>query len=257
MTEKTLYQELRPEELIERVNTCPIAYLPLGTLEWHSFHLPFGVDMLVPLEIFKRIAARVGGVVLPPLFLGPDKEETRDGKTYYGMDVLAFEEGHPQQLTGSAYHVSKELYIQILENIVKHLKRNGFAALIGHGHGPSSNVLMECRERFAEEYGMVITNLYEIGYEIQTDHAAVNETSLMMELYGGLVDLSRIPEGSPPVAVWGADPRAAASKAEGARCAARNGEMAERFLMELRERLPKPDLRLDFRHIKDLTKGDA
>jgi len=31
---KVLYEELHPDEFIERINECPIAYLPLGTLEW-------------------------------------------------------------------------------------------------------------------------------------------------------------------------------------------------------------------------------
>ena len=254
MTSKVLYQEMLPHELVERVNVCPVAYLPVGTLEWHGFHLPYGVDMLLPSEIFKRLAARVGGVVLPPLFLGPDLEAEHGGEMYYGMDVLSFEEGRPQHLTGNAYHVPKELYIQILENILKNLKRNGFAALIGHGHGPSSNTLLECKERFEREYGIFVTNLYEIGKDMLTDHAAFNETSLMMALHGGLADLSQMPEGAPTPAVWGEDPRIAASAEEGRRMVAENEETVSRFLLALKEKLAHPQKRLEFHHVKDLTK---
>ncbi|MCL2004247.1 MAG: creatininase family protein [Oscillospiraceae bacterium] len=253
MTSKVLYQEMLPHELAERVTDCPIAYLPLGTLEWHGFHLPYGVDMLLPLEVFKRLAARVGGVVLPPLFLGPDLEQVRGKEVFYGMDILSFEEGHPQHLTGNAYHIPKELYIQILDNICKNLKRNGFAALIGHGHGPSSNTFLECKERFAREYGLFIANLYEIGKEMLVDHAAVNETSLMMALYGGLADLSRMPEGAPSPAVWGPDPRGAASAEEGRRVVEQNEDIVCKVLSDLKETLPKPRLELNFHHVKDLT----
>jgi creatinine amidohydrolase len=252
MTDKVLYQELLPHELVGRVNDCPIAYLPAGTLEWHGFHLPYGVDMLLPLEVFKRVASRVGGVVLPPLFLGPDIETEHEGLPYYGMDILSFEEGYPQHLTGSAYHIRKELYISILEGICKNLKRNGFAALIGHGHGPSSNTLLECKDMLMEKYGLFVTNLYEIGEDMMTDHAAENETSLMMGLYGGLADLSQMPEVTP--GVWGKDPRGTASAGEGARIAQKNVDMISEFLLDLKKKLTRPQMRLKFTHVKDLTK---
>ena len=36
MADKVLYEELCPKEFEERITVCPIAYLPLGTLEWHG-----------------------------------------------------------------------------------------------------------------------------------------------------------------------------------------------------------------------------
>jgi creatinine amidohydrolase len=254
MTDKVLYQELLPHELVERVNACPIAYLPVGTLEWHGFHLPYGVDMLLPSEVFRRLAARVGGVVLPPLFLGPDLEAEQNGLPFYGMDILSFEEGYPQFLTGGCYHIPKELYIQILDNICKNLKRNGFAALIGHGHGPSSEALSECKDRFQKDHGLFIANLYEIGRDMLTDHAAFNETSLMMALYPGFADLSQMPETTPSPGVWGEDPRINASAGEGLRFVAENEEIVSAFLEKLKETLTPPHKRLEFNRIKDLTK---
>ena len=37
---KVLYEELLPEELVQRIQEMPVAYLPLGTLEWHGPHMP-------------------------------------------------------------------------------------------------------------------------------------------------------------------------------------------------------------------------
>ena len=71
--EKVLYEELCPEEFKERLKECPIAYLPLGTLEWHGPHLPLGADGIQPLGLFVRVAEKIGGIVLPTLFLGPDR----------------------------------------------------------------------------------------------------------------------------------------------------------------------------------------
>ena len=62
---KVLYEELRPEEFIERINNFPVAYLPLGTLEWHGMHLPLGADGLQSKGVFKRLADEIGGIVLP------------------------------------------------------------------------------------------------------------------------------------------------------------------------------------------------
>ena len=31
---KVLYEELLPEEFVQRMQEMPVAYLPLGTLEW-------------------------------------------------------------------------------------------------------------------------------------------------------------------------------------------------------------------------------
>ena len=47
-----------------------VAYLPLGTLEWHGPHMPLGADGIQSKELFIRVAEKVGGVVLPLLFYG-------------------------------------------------------------------------------------------------------------------------------------------------------------------------------------------
>ena len=77
-----LYTELTPTEFRQRLAQAPIAYLPLGTLEWHGEHLPLGSDGLQSEGFMTRLAERVGGIVLPMLFLGPDfKQDTSDLKS--------------------------------------------------------------------------------------------------------------------------------------------------------------------------------
>ncbi|MBM7581865.1 creatinine amidohydrolase/Fe(II)-dependent formamide hydrolase-like protein [Caldicoprobacter guelmensis] len=97
---KVLYEELLPLEFIERVNAFPVAYLPLGILEWHGLHLPLGADGLQSKGVFEKIASEIGGIVLPMLFLGPDIVVNKDGVCYYGMDHHSFDDGMPQQLEG-------------------------------------------------------------------------------------------------------------------------------------------------------------
>ncbi len=58
------FHMLRPEQIIEQRDKCPVAYIPLGTLEWHGLHNPIGADGLQAEELALRCANQ-GGVVFP------------------------------------------------------------------------------------------------------------------------------------------------------------------------------------------------
>ena len=47
---KVLYEELLPEECVQRIKEMPVAYLPLGTLEWHGPH----TVSYTHLDVYKR-----------------------------------------------------------------------------------------------------------------------------------------------------------------------------------------------------------
>jgi len=64
------YELLRPAQIKTLRERCPVAYIPLGTLEWHSFQNPLGTDGLKAHAICCEAALRHGGIVLPPLFQG-------------------------------------------------------------------------------------------------------------------------------------------------------------------------------------------
>ena len=61
------FQYLRPGQIVERRNECPVVYIPLGTLEWHGLHNPIGADALQAEELAIR-CARKGGVAFPPVY---------------------------------------------------------------------------------------------------------------------------------------------------------------------------------------------
>jgi creatinine amidohydrolase/Fe(II)-dependent formamide hydrolase-like protein len=65
------YLELRPAEFKKRLQEKALAYLPLGTLEWHGEHLPLGADAIQSEAPMIEAARRFGGIVLPPIFLAP------------------------------------------------------------------------------------------------------------------------------------------------------------------------------------------
>ena len=80
--DKVLYEELLPAEFSQRIREMPIAYLPLGTLEWHGPHMPLGADGIQAKGLFIRLAEIVGGVVLPMLFMGPDRVFNDQDQTF-------------------------------------------------------------------------------------------------------------------------------------------------------------------------------
>ena len=139
---KVLYEELLPEECVQRIQEMPVAYLPLGTLEWHGPHMPLGADGIQSKELFVRVAEKVGGVVLPMLFMGPDRVFYDRGTAFYGMDINtegALNTYCVQQMKGSAYWMEKAQFQDNLRSIFAQLSRAGIRIVVGHGHGPSTN----------------------------------------------------------------------------------------------------------------------
>lgn len=238
---EVLYERLTPAEFEARIKEAPISYLPLGTLEWHGPHLPLGSDFLQSKGFFEQLAKRVGGIVLPPLFIGPDEPAQEiDGFGYYGMDWRTPDP--PQQLKGSAYWVPYSLFSMLLETLLKQLHRTGFKILIAHGHGPSTNYVVANKEELSRKSGLEIFTLSqnqrekETELEFQSDHAAANETSIMMALYPELVQMENLPNDLKiwPLAVQGKDPRTDASR--------QHGEEIIRFNLNRMEKILKKHL---------------
>jgi creatinine amidohydrolase len=222
MTTNVLYTDLRPDEFRARLAERPIAYLPLGTLEWHGEHLPLGSDALISQALMVECARQLGGIVMPPIHLGPDRTRlTEDGRQFQGMDTADSTTPH-RQLDGSCYWVSPGFFLALVDAILEQLKRAGFKAVFADGHGPSRwswvNNLAEREARFGLKlFG--VTDAARDRWQSQIDHAARNETSLVMAARPELVDLSRLPADRAvwPQGVGGEDPRDA-SAAHGQAC---------------------------------------
>jgi creatinine amidohydrolase len=202
VTDKILYEELCPAEFTERLNACPVAYLPLGTLEWHGPHLPLGADIIQPTELFKMLAKEIGGIVMPPLFLGPDIVTHGDDIDYYGMDNYlewTVEKYETQQMVGSAYWVPDELYRSMLLAIASNISRAGFRILVAHGHGPAVNMFRSLAQEVRVKYKLECISPWDFSKEenlmFQSDHAAHNETSIILACRPELVQMERIEKG--------------------------------------------------------------
>jgi creatinine amidohydrolase len=223
--DKVLYEELTPAEFSARLAACPVAYLPLGTIEWHSDHLPLGSDGLQSEEFFKRLATETGGIVLPKLFIGPDGYDTLiNGREYYGMDCgRLFSDQctyEIRQLTGSAYWVPDSTFDLMMNGIMKQLSRAGFRIVVAHGHGPSTNYIAQHVQEFRDRYDLTVMTCWDNDSAdlcLMCDHAGANETSLMMVLRPELVRMDNLPQDTAtwPLGMLGKDPRIYASREHG------------------------------------------
>lgn len=61
---------LRPGQIAAEIACCPRVWLPLGTIEYHSHHLPVGLDGLQAHGLCLDAAELAGGLVYPPLWWG-------------------------------------------------------------------------------------------------------------------------------------------------------------------------------------------
>jgi creatinine amidohydrolase len=200
------YERLHPDELGALVAAAPIAWVPIGTLEHHGPHLPFGVDAFEAHGLLLEAAARAGGVVLPPTYVASGCLE---------MDfTLSF---------------SRELVEAQVRETVALLARRGFRVVVVlTGHGPLDLVHLlkrVCAQATAADsqlraYGLCWLELNaaamtgpEEGEPRVIDHAALVETSWMLALQPELVRLDRLaddPEAA-HAGVYGRNPRFTAS----------------------------------------------
>ncbi len=232
--QKVLYAELLPHEFRKRLAERPVAYLPLGTLEWHGEHLPLGSDAIQSEGLMIECARRFGGIVMPPIHLGPDRARpVEDGRMLYGMDY-AESTTPPRQLDGSCYWIPRGLHLLVVDAILQQLKRAGFRAVFADGHGPSRWSWVENLEEREVRFGLKllgVTKDIAAQWKSQVDHAARNETSLIMHLRPQLADLSQLARDRAvrPVGVGGEDPRDATAK-YGRECLERSIELVRQML---------------------------
>ncbi len=210
------YEDLLPHQFRSRLAEHPVAYLPLGTLEWHGEHLPLGSDAIISHGLMVEAAVQLGGIVMPPIHLGPDRSQLQtDGAQLQGMDTADVTTPH-RQLDGSCYWISEGLFMTLIDTILTQLKRAGFKAVFADGHGPSRHSWVSHLAEREIRFGLKLLGVTEDfiqTWQSQMDHAAENETSLVMALRPDLVDLSQLPEDTSvwPQGVGGKDPRQASA----------------------------------------------
>lgn len=191
------FERALPRDLELVLADAPVAYVPLGTLEFHGWHLPLGFDALKAYALCMRACERTGGMVLPPSYFG-------------------FAGGH-REYAGSI--ISEEsLVAGNLRIALERLHTMGFrAAVVLTGHYPGEQV--ELVHSIAAEASQRHPDMPVVGLaEPETfdewcgDHAAKWETSLGLELVPDLVHIDAMEGRTDPLhGIYGEDPRVHAS----------------------------------------------
>ena len=170
---------LRPDELRRRIDACPVAFVPLGTLEWHGHHNPIGLDALKAHGVCLHAAKRLGGgVVLPPCY------DTGLVTPLYQKEPQHFGSLMTMHLTSRG----------VIEDTLVNLERTGFkVVLIYGGHYPAARLGGTDRGGIRHgDGGALVHGAHGGGDRRVGDHAGFIETSLMMALLPDHVDLDRI-----------------------------------------------------------------
>jgi creatinine amidohydrolase len=163
MTTKIQWMEMTPAELDEAVQRCPIAYLPVGSLEWHGPHLPLGTDSYRAEAICLGAAKKSGGVVLPALYV------TAPGFGAY-RGTITF---------------SARLVEQIVDEIEREIEKVGFRVLVKYlGHaGNAQSFCFRDANRSRQASGTLKTHMVVGSFGIAKElglgsfHAGTGETA--------------------------------------------------------------------------------
>jgi creatinine amidohydrolase len=186
-------QFLRPGELLSIQEKFPVAFQPVGTLEWHGRQNPLGCDAIKAERLCIETAQKIGGVVMPAVYFAADAY--RDvGKGYgLGMDPEA-----GFQLPGSFYPIDTDLLKQFMLNACRNYLARGFKlVVIVSGHNPpiQQNLFDEiCYQLKTSEgkepvfFTMENTAIEEGNPRRSGDHAGGYETSMMLFLNGDRVN---------------------------------------------------------------------
>ncbi|MCP4760284.1 MAG: creatininase family protein [archaeon] len=199
------YIYLRPKQLKEAIQKCPIAYIPFGALEWHGPHNPLGTDGLKAELLLRKTAEKTGGVMFPCEYWGA-----------FNTMKFAF-----------SFEYSERRLGKLAKETVKQLYKMGFRVIILFiGHGPLKKPLKKATDYISRKHKdcyaiSVAPAMFAADLGFFGDHAASWETSFMLELFPDLVDLELAPKNLSYIerltqyGIWGFDPTTQASSEKG------------------------------------------
>jgi creatinine amidohydrolase len=194
-------ERLRPEQIEAALAKRSLVYLPLGTIEWHSYHLPVGLDALSAHGLCLKAARWTGGLVHPVLYYG-----TGGGHGHYPWTVMM-----PDGVEIRA----------LLDHTLTRLSDFGVAQaviLTGHFADEQQALVDSIAADWADrDIRVKATSVNRSGHSILPDHAGVFETLLLHALHPSWVRLSALGDDldfsdrhDPIHPIWGvvgADPR--------------------------------------------------
>jgi creatinine amidohydrolase len=207
--EEVRYQMLRPSQILRRRKACPVAYVPIGTLEWHGLHNPVGTDTLQAEGLAIRCAEEGGGLAFPPLYYGESRLEALMEANASDREQIAEQMDLPAENFSPSHHPFSPAeqainYHKLLLHVLTQLETLGFeVGVLVAGHYPlidhaRAAVLQFHQGRQWRGHGMLAWAFVDYllvsdRYDCAGDHAGGWETSHMLALHPETVDLSTLP----------------------------------------------------------------
>lgn len=192
---------LRPAELIAERERVPVVYQPIGPLEWHGPHLPLGTDPLHAEAVALRAAQQAGGVVMPTLWWGTERERSPEMLRSIGLDPDSWVVGmdFPANTVPSFYS-PEDVFGVVVRARLDLLVRYGYRVIaLINGHGATNH--RAALDRLAAEYSAAgpARVLHLLAFAPDADgrytvgHADALETSLILALHPESVSLDALP----------------------------------------------------------------
>jgi creatinine amidohydrolase len=235
LAEEVRITHLHPREFRARRDACAVAWLPIGTIEWHGKHLPLGSDGILAEAICTLGAREIGGVAFPTMYYGDhrgiiveaiaapgawgqltfDHREECCGELGISVAGVAANAVRDQELLGAG---TPHKHVELIERSLWMTRAYGFSRV----------VVLECHGGVIAAARAAIDQLNAqqtacraiaglallFGDEPIGGHAGTFETSANMYFWPDLVRLERLDSDDPnePTGVDGGHPRDASAQ---------------------------------------------
>lgn len=199
---ETRYEWMRPGQLRERREQCPLVLFPLAPLEYHGPHLPLGTDPINATYVAHACCGKLRrGVVRPTMYLGTERERDPDtlehlgfgrGESIVGMDF-------PSRQWNSHY-LPEEILELVVGVEVRCLIGQGYKyVFIVNGHGAVNHNAVLRRLCFKLSHATPALVDFSVSFPDEASaagaigHADLAETSLLMHYHDASVDVGTLP----------------------------------------------------------------
>ncbi len=204
---------LRPGQIQDEIARCPRIWLPLGTIEYHSHHLPVGLYGLQAHGLCLDAAAIAGGLVYPPLWWG-----TGGGHGGYPWTVMMPEAAEIEAILGFTLSRLQTLGVRQAVLFTGHFADAQLAMIAGlaqswHANGGAMSVVAlgvngNDRAPFPADHAGLFETTLLAGFQPESVDMALLPVAKAGEADEDPYGAQRHDPGHSLHGIFGADPRA-------------------------------------------------
>jgi len=196
---KVKFEEMIPSELQAIIQGVSIAFLPVGSMEWHGPHMGMGMDTINAYAVALGAARRLGGAVMPPLYIGTESLRSPETLRKIGFDgnedIIGMD--FPKNSIRSMYW-PEDLFRAVIRQNICCLLSMGFrtvAVINGHGADNQVTALQDIGSEISTQTGSQVIPMFILYEEcgVSIGHAGLAETSVMLALAPEGVEISALP----------------------------------------------------------------